>query len=335
MFIRMFRLGLITIIAGTFCPAGMALAQVPDNAGDAPESKSDIPWKEPEATSGRPGDAKRRLRNKPPPKVHEGDAWKKHPPVWSINDVSPYHHPYAQNIYIAAGVGTYPGGPAGRFGSPYYYTANTQYAVPGISLAGIGVGGLGTYGPAAASQGGYNATTSAPIGSGQVDSGQVYSGQVYSGQPGYGAGSAVTIPGVLGGGSIGGGYPGASYMGAGYPGGGYTGGGYTAGGYMGGGFNGGLAPNMMGPPPYGYGGGLGYGGGPGYGGLAGGGLAMAGPQITALPGMMPGDPYLYHFGPGFYRYQEAGHYRFPWYSYRRPWYFPGHPSYNRDTNIPW
>jgi hypothetical protein len=147
MFTRMFRLGLVTILAGTVYPAGLALAQVPDNAGDAPESKSDIPWKEPDATSGRPGDAKRRLRNKPPPKVHEGDAWKKHPPVWSINDVSPYHHPYAQNIYIAAGVGTYPGGPAGRFGSPYYYTANAQSAVPGISLTSIGVGGLGTYGP--------------------------------------------------------------------------------------------------------------------------------------------------------------------------------------------
>jgi len=46
-------------------------------------------------------------------------------------------------------------------------------------------------------------------------------------------------------------------------------------------------------------------------------------------------PYDYHFGPGYYRAQEYGHYRFPYYSYRRPWYFPGHPSYNRDTNFPW
>ncbi len=48
-----------------------------------------------------------------------------------------------------------------------------------------------------------------------------------------------------------------------------------------------------------------------------------------------GDPYGYHFGPGFYRNQELGHYRFPFYSYRRPWYHPGFANYNRDTNFHW
>jgi len=47
------------------------------------------------------------------------------------------------------------------------------------------------------------------------------------------------------------------------------------------------------------------------------------------------DPYTLHFGPGYYRSNEYGHHRFPYYSYRRPWYFPGHTSYNRDTNLPW
>lgn len=54
-----------------------------------------------------------------------------------------------------------------------------------------------------------------------------------------------------------------------------------------------------------------------------------------MPGTLPADPYAYHFGPGYYRNAEYGHYSFPWYSYRRPWYFPGHPSYNRDTNLAW
>lgn len=47
------------------------------------------------------------------------------------------------------------------------------------------------------------------------------------------------------------------------------------------------------------------------------------------------DAYTTHFGPGFYRYGESGHYRFPYYSYRRPWYFPGHPTFNRNTNLTW
>jgi hypothetical protein len=47
------------------------------------------------------------------------------------------------------------------------------------------------------------------------------------------------------------------------------------------------------------------------------------------------DPYTYHFGPGYYRYAEHGHFRFPYYSYRRPWYHPGPPVFNRDTNFAW
>lgn len=47
------------------------------------------------------------------------------------------------------------------------------------------------------------------------------------------------------------------------------------------------------------------------------------------------DPYTYHFGPGFYRYGETGHFRFPYYNYRRPWSHPGPPVYVRDTNFPW
>lgn len=47
------------------------------------------------------------------------------------------------------------------------------------------------------------------------------------------------------------------------------------------------------------------------------------------------DPYTEHFGPGYHRQAISGHNRFPGYSYRRPWYYPGLPSYNRDTNLPW
>lgn len=69
----------------------------------------------------------------------------------------------------------------------------------------------------------------------------------------------------------------------------------------------------------------GYGYGSPYGGYG----RSVGPQG---PG---GDPYSYHFGPGYYRNSEYGHFRFPYYSYRRPWYFPGFAGWNRDTNIPW
>ncbi len=56
---------------------------------------------------------------------------------------------------------------------------------------------------------------------------------------------------------------------------------------------------------------------------------------AAMSGGAGGDPYQYHFGPGFYRSGEYGHFRFPFYSYRRPWYHPGFAGYNRDTNLPW
>ena len=48
-----------------------------------------------------------------------------------------------------------------------------------------------------------------------------------------------------------------------------------------------------------------------------------------------GDVYSTHFGPGFHRNQQFGHYRFPYYSYRRPWYHVGPPAYAADTNFPW
>jgi hypothetical protein len=49
----------------------------------------------------------------------------------------------------------------------------------------------------------------------------------------------------------------------------------------------------------------------------------------------PVDPRFVHFGPGYHRYTMEGHVRYPYYSYRRPWYTPGHPSFNRDLNLPW
>lgn len=61
--------------------------------------------------------------------------------------------------------------------------------------------------------------------------------------------------------------------------------------------------------------------------------ANTGMQTQSLMGA--GDPYTRHFGPGFYRSNEYGHYYFPSYSYRRPWYNPGAPTYNRDTNYRW
>lgn len=64
-----------------------------------------------------------------------------------------------------------------------------------------------------------------------------------------------------------------------------------------------------------------------------------GAQRGFAPGLVVGaaggDPYSTHFGPGYYRSGEQGHYRFPYYSYRRPWYHPGFAGYNRDTNLPW
>jgi len=58
-------------------------------------------------------------------------------------------------------------------------------------------------------------------------------------------------------------------------------------------------------------------------------------NVTGVPWGIDHSAYRYHFGPGYYRHSEGGHYRFPYYTYRAPWYFPGHPIYNRDTNRPW
>jgi hypothetical protein len=310
MFNRMFRVGLTVFATGTFCSAGTAVAQLPMPYPDPTATQADPNTTQPDAASstkssvpasGLPGSAKARLRDRPQ-KTTDGDVWKKHPPIWSIHDPTPYTHPYSTQVYIAPGVGAYPGGPNGQFGSPYYYQANTQFAGSGIGpVGGVGpAGGVGPIGP------GYSAG-------------------------GYGVGGGVGVGPAIGGGYVGGGLGGPGLIGApglagpGFGGVGFGGGlGYGSPGYGGAGFGG-----------QGYGG-PGFGGGPGYGGGAVGGPGYAGSgQTAALPGMLPGNPYLYHFGPGFYRYQEAGHYRFPYYSYRRPWYFVGHPSYNRDTNIPW
>jgi hypothetical protein len=47
------------------------------------------------------------------------------------------------------------------------------------------------------------------------------------------------------------------------------------------------------------------------------------------------NPYAFHFGPGFYRFSDIGHIRFPYYSYRYPFYFPGHPVFSRTMNVAW
>ena len=107
-----------------------------------------------------------------------------------------------------------------------------------------------------------------------------------------------------------------------------------AGGWQPGGYQG-----RVGSPYYysasGYGGsgygGSGYAGYGGYGGQGG----YAAPIMASPYAAYGGGLYDDHFGPGFYRNSEYGHYRFPYYSYRRPWYFPGPASYNRDTNLPW
>lgn len=38
--------------------------------------------------------------------------------------------------------------------------------------------------------------------------------------------------------------------------------------------------------------------------------------------------YVGQFGPLFNARGEAGHIRYPYYSYRRPWYYPGQPNFN-------
>ncbi len=296
MLIRLPQWGLALLAAGALWPMSAGLAQ--DTSEPEPEAPAKVPSTPQEKANAVQDDFEersidKRNRQPRPHKIHDADPWKKHPPVWSIRDVSKDHHPYAHPYAPAPGGGHFPGGPTGRFGQPYYYTATspdtsgTGVGGPGLApgahpMGGLGYsggyGGIGNY-PAA---GGYPINDGAVGGQGPVDPGL---GGGYG--PGYGMA------------------PGA-----------------------------GPAPAMMAPgvgaPGYGYGpalaGGYGYGGGPG---------GFGSPNFAAMPGQLPGDPYYYHFGPGFYRQQEAGHYRFPYYSYRRPWYFPGHPSYNRDTNIPW
>lgn len=86
---------------------------------------------------------------------------------------------------------------------------------------------------------------------------------------------------------------------------------------------------------YGYGayGNNGYGAYDAYGYQNGGGYANGAGGGGA--GGAGGAPYNYHFGPGYYRSSEYGHFRFPYYSYRRPWFHPGFAGFNRDVNIPW
>jgi len=271
----------------------------------------------------------RTQRRKAKVRIHEGDTWKKNPPVWSIPDArgkdekKPIQHPYAMNATVNPGPGVYPGGPNGAWGQPYYYTA-TGAGGPAAGLYGNSTFGLPDYG--------YSL---------MPDEGLVTAGYDFGGGPGYDPGLGYD------GGSAAGGFYGPGASGAwgagtgGYAYGGSAGpsynygsgsgvwgagtGGYAYGGYAGGGFGpGGFGGYGVGGPSYN--GGLAYGYGPG-------GYGPGG--VAAFPGGMPGNPYMYHFGPGFYRNQEAGHYRFPFFSYRRPWYFPGHPSYSRDTNIPW
>jgi len=104
---------------------------------------------------------------------------------------------------------------------------------------------------------------------------------------------------------------------------GYAGPGAYAGDYgYAGGYDAAYGDAYAGGYGYNYNSGYGY-----YGGNYGGGAGGA--------GAAGGDPYQYHFGPGYYRNSDYGHFRFPYYSYRRPWYHPGFAGYNRDTNIPW
>lgn len=241
---------------------------VPYSPGDSTTNGSSLDEDKPALKGQEYFNSRVKSKFKPrTPKVHDGDTWKKNPPVWSIPDPTGQVHPYSLSANPAPGGGAYPGGPSGQFGSPYYYQPTSPDTAFGTGGNGpvVGIGGYtspiigaqgdvveGSYGPAA--PGFYNPGPTGPSSS--------HSGPIYGGS----------------GAAFGGGYGPASFAGPGYAG---------------------------------------------------------GSTMAALPGNLPGNPYDYHFGPGFYRFQEAGHYRFPYYSYRRPWYFPGHPSYNRDTNIPW
>lgn len=113
---------------------------------------------------------------------------------------------------------------------------------------------------------------------------------------------------------------------------GYTGGNPQLDGYSSGAVYGNSFVNGYSTPGYG----AGYGNGYNVNGYSANGYNNGGyADGAAMSGGAGGDPYQYHFGPGYYRSGEYGHFRFPFYSYRRPWYHPGFAGYNRDTNLPW
>ena len=319
MLIRLSRWGMALLAISSLAP----LTQV--EAQDSTEPAAPPAVRSKEDLQDYIEDRSIRTRNKPPRerKVHDADPWKKHPPAWSIPDVTKDTHPYAHPSAPAPGGGHFPGGPTGQFGRPYYYTATAPDTSGTGGGVAPGIGGaqpIGGYG-----QGGYGA----PYGGGG-SYGVPYGGV---GQFPSAGGYPSTIKGILAaqdqanlayGGGYGGGY-GAEFDMSGAsaaPVYGYGAPGPVASGYP---IQGHGGPGYGAPGYGGYGAGIGNGHGP----------AANGASYAAMPGQLPGDPYYYHFGPGFYRQQEAGHYTFPYNSYRRPWYFPGHTSYNRDTNIPW
>ncbi len=324
MLIRLSPWGLALLAASSLSSISAVHAQDADSLAEPVTPPAAVQLDEsPEAAAHRAREAKEaeiedrvikknQRRMDGPKKVHDADPWKKHPPIWSVRDETKTVHPYARPSAPAPGIGRFPGGPTGQFGYPYYYTAMTRdTAYPGMAPA---YGAIPAIPPTISGGPGYGPPPMAPGYGGGYGAG--YGSAVGGGyDPGYGAGgygSGMSGYGPSYAGGDGGVLPpaGPAGYGPGY-----------AGGY-GGGFGGGVGPA--------YGAGF---GGPGIGG--GYGPMPPGPMMAAVPGQLPGNPYLYHFGPGFYRFQEAGHYSFPYYSYRRPWYFPGHPSYNRDTNIPW
>lgn len=319
MVFRKSRWGL-TALAASSLLAGSASAQdlIPDVLpSDDPAVQQAIPQPLPPPTKAQiQADIEQRViersrKRYTSPDIHNADPWTKHPPVWSIRDDSKTVHPYAFPSTPAPGGGHFPGGRTGQWGYPYYYTKSApdtaygQYG--GLALGGglMGVGGAtATSDPAAATGPVYGPPVAGPADAGAAAGSSV---------DGIGQPSDVTPnnsqPANVQPGEV---QPDSALQDYGQPGDvqpGYGQQGYSQQGY------GGFAN-----------------GGPGF---AGGYGQVPPPQQAALPGQLPGNPYLYHFGPGFYRYQEAGHYSFPYYSYRRPWYFPGHPSYNRDTNVPW
>lgn len=300
MLIRLSRCGLAFLAISSLTPLAQSSAQDSTDTAAPPAVRSK------DELQDYIEDRSIQTRNKLPRerKVHDADPWKKHPPAWSIPDVTKDTHPYAHPSTPAPGGGHYPGGPTGQFGRPYYYTAtspDTSGTGAGSSPAGPGpLGGYSGYGDGGFEMP-YGGPGSYPAVGGYPTTPSTINGLLAAQSP-----SNLHYDGVYGGGVPAApayGYGAYAPFAAGYPVAGYGGAAYAVPGY----------------------GGYGYGLGP----------AANGASYAALPGQLPGNPYYYHFGPGFYRQQEAGHYTFPYHSYRRPWYFPGHTSYNRDTNIPW